>query len=195
MVIAKEDFIPYLASIQNDTKPKIVVLPTVEKAYDIDLKTRQIETPKYLSVERDHKSEVVYFKVDRFFDYMDLTQTVCIIQYITPDNNTRIYAVPYYDIETYATEEKIIFPWCIDGGATATAGTIRYSIRFYKIDEVEQQFIYNLNTQPTQSKILYGMDIQSANADYDLAPTVYDEVLQALSEFSSKLTVWKEMYD
>lgn len=195
MIATAEDYYKYLAYIQSYNQPTIAILPSAEKIYNIDLKTRQIETPEYLSVEHDHKSETVYFKVDRFFDYMDLSQTVCIIQYITADNKARIYNVPFYDIATYAHEDKMLIPWCIDGGATATAGTVQYSIRFYKVDDIGQQFIYNLNTQPTSSKVLYGMEVQEMNSDYDLDPTVYDQVIQKLTEFSQALgTFWEELY-
>ena len=195
MIATPEDYYKYLAYIQSNNRPTIAILPSSEKIYNIDLKTRQIETPEYLSIEHDHKSETIYFKINRFFDYMDLSQTVCIVQYITADNKARIYVVPFYDITTYAHEDKMLIPWCIDGGATAVAGTVQYSIRFYKVDDVGQQFIYNLNTQPTSSKVLYGMEVQEMNSDYDLAPTVYDEVIQKLAEFSQALgTFWEELY-
>lgn len=195
MIISTEEYYKYLAYIQSNNRPTIAILPSSEKVYNIDLKTRQIETPEYLSVEHDHKSETVYFKVDRFFDYMDLSQTVCIVQYVTADNKARIYAVPFYDVTSYADEEKMLIPWCIDGGATAVAGTVQYSIRFYKVDEVGQQFLYNLNTRPSKSKVLYGMDVQDINDDYDLAPSVYDEVIQKLDEFSKALgSFWEELY-
>lgn len=195
MIATAEDYYKYLAYIQSYNQPTIAILPSSEKIFNIDLKTRQIETPKFLSVEHDHKSETVYFKVDRFFDYMDLSETTCVVQYVTADNKARIYVVPFYDIVTYAHEEKMLIPWCIDGGATAAAGTVQYSIRFYKVDEEGQQFIYNLNTQPTSSKVLYGMEVQEMNSDYDLAPTVYDEVVQKLAEFSQALgTFWEELY-
>ena len=195
MIIAAENYYEYLTHIQLNNQPTIAVLPSSDKIYDIDLKTRQIETPKYLSVEHDHKSETIYFKVDRFFDYMDLSQTVCIVQYITADNKARIYAVPFYDITTFAHEDKMIVPWCIDGGATAVAGTVKYSLRFYKVNEAEQQFVYNLNTQPTSSKVLYGMEVQEMNEDYDLSPSVYDEVIAQLTQFRKELgSFWEEMY-
>ena len=195
MIIAAENYYEYLTHIQLNNQPTIAVLPSSDKIYDIDLKTRQIETPKYLSVEHDHKSETIYFKVDRFFDYMDLSQTVCIVQYITADNKARIYAVPFYDITTFAHEDKMIIPWCIDGGATAVAGTVKYSLRFYKVNEAEQQFVYNLNTQPTSSKVLYGMEVQEMNEDYDLSPSVYDEVVAQLTQFRKELgSFWEEMY-
>jgi hypothetical protein len=64
--------------------PSNVFLPYAHNIYDIDLNTRTIRGPSVLSVQRDHKSEIIYFKVDRYFDYMDLSNTVCIIEYIVP---------------------------------------------------------------------------------------------------------------
>lgn len=195
MIISVDEYIKYLSYIQSNNRPAIAVLPSSEKVYEIDLKTRQIETPEYLSVEHDHKSETVYFKVNRFFDYMDLSETTCIVQYITADNKARIYVVPFFDITSYAKEDKMLIPWCVDGGATAVAGPIQYSIRFYKVDAEGQQFLYNLNTRPARSKILYGMEVQDMNEDYDLTPSVYDEVMAMLTEFSNHLGVnWEERY-
>lgn len=195
MIISVDEYIKYLSYIQSNNRPAIAVLPSTEKVYNIDLKTRQIETPEYLSVEHDHKSETVYFKVNRFFDYMDLSETTCIVQYITADNKARIYVVPFYDITSFSKEDKMLIPWCVDGGATATAGPIQYSIRFYKVDAEGQQFLYNLNTSPARSKILYGMEVQEMNEDYDLTPTVYDEVMAKLTDFSNRLGVyWEERY-
>jgi hypothetical protein len=195
MIISVDEYIKYLSYIQSNNRPAIAVLPSSEKVYNIDLKTRQIETPEYLSVEHDHKSETVYFKVNRFFDYMDLSETTCIVQYITADNKARIYVVPFYDITSFSKEDKMLIPWCVDGGATATAGPIQYSIRFYKVDAEGQQFLYNLNTSPARSKILYGMEVQEMNEDYDLTPTVYDEVMAKLTDFSNRLGVyWEERY-
>lgn len=195
MIISVDEYIKYLSYIQSNNRPAIAVLPSTEKVYNIDLKTRQIETPEYLSVEHDHKSETVYFKVNRFFDYMDLSETTCIVQYITADNKARIYVVPFYDITSFSKEDKMLIPWCVDGGATAVAGPIQYSIRFYKVDAEGQQFLYNLNTSPARSKILYGMEVQEMNEDYDLTPTVYDEVMAKLTDFSNRLGVyWEERY-
>jgi len=64
---------------------------------------------------------------------MDLAQTTCVVQYVTPDNESYIYAVPFCDTVTFP--DKIIIPWCISGSATSLSGTVKYIVRFYKIDE------------------------------------------------------------
>jgi len=90
---------------------------------------------------------------------MDLSTTTCIIQYINADGEANIYPVPFFDIQTYANEDKILIPWCIDGKATKKDGIVEYSIRFYKIDANGKKFLYNLNTLPAKSKILYGFEV------------------------------------
>jgi len=108
------------------------LLPSTERIYEIDLNTRTIDAPEWLSVETDHRSETIYFKVPRYFDHMDLTTTVCVIQYINANGEGRVYPVPYYDIttctrenfETLEQEPYILFPWVIDGEATKAAGDV-----------------------------------------------------------------------
>ena len=58
-----------------------------------------------------------------------------------------LYNVPFYDIVSYNTDvqKKILFPWCIDGAATKTAGIVKYSVRFYKVDEHSDTLLFNLN--------------------------------------------------
>jgi hypothetical protein len=196
MITTPEEYYAYLSEIQSANPPSIAILPKAETVYEIDLATRAIETPEYLSVAKDHRSETVYFKIDRYFDYMDLAQTTCIVQYVTADGKARIYPVPFYDITTASDEDKMIFPWCIDGGATAVAGPIQYSVRFYKIDGIAQQFVYSLNTQPTTSKILEGMDVKQLTQDYDITYDTYLDILQKIDEVGDrKFVYWKDMYD
>jgi hypothetical protein len=122
-----------------------------------------------LSVQEDHGSEVIYFEVDRYHDYMDLAFTSCIIHYISPDGTAGLYAVPFYDIRTKMQENKLIFPWCIEGSVSKQEGKISFTIMFYKIDaqpirnELGQvvdskiDYIYRISTLPATTKILKGM--------------------------------------
>lgn len=196
MITTPEEYFAYLFQIQSQNPPTVAILPSAEKVYEIDLNSREIETPDYLSVERDHKSETVYFKINRFFDYMDLSETVCVIQYITADNRARIYAVPFYDIVTCANEDKMVFPWVIDGGATSVAGEIQYSIRFFKLDPLGSNFVYNLNTQPAKSKVLHGIDISTFEEDQDYVMVVdaYSAIMARIDSLSKEQLYWMELY-
>jgi hypothetical protein len=63
----------------------------------------------------DHSSEIIYFKIDRFYDYMDLSTTACLIEYVNAKKETGLYAVPFYDIMSFQNEDKMLIPWCING--------------------------------------------------------------------------------
>lgn len=193
MVTTPEEYYAQLYLIQSQNPPKIAILPTAENTYNVDLESRKIETPEFLSVEHDHQSETIYFKIDRFFDYMDLSTTTCIIQYINAAGEARIYAVPFFDIVTCATEDKMLFPWCIDGMATAAAGPVQYSIRFYKLDPNGKKFIYNLNTLTATSEVKYGMNVQELNPDYDIPATPYQDLLDRIAQIEKMDIYWIEV--
>ena len=52
-----------LYDIQENQKPELAEMFYATKYYDIDLATRTIETPEYLSVAKDHKAENIYFRI------------------------------------------------------------------------------------------------------------------------------------
>lgn len=171
-----------LYNIQKESAPSNVYLPYAHNIYDVDLKTRTIHGPEMISVQRDHRSEVIYFKVDRFIDFMDLANTVCVIEYIIPGDTKRVpylYAVPFYDIAKFAQENKMIFPWNVSGAATLKSGKIEYAIRFFKIDENGSKLIYNLNTLPTTSSILSNIEGSSElmNTEYDIPVEAYESLI------------------
>lgn len=183
-----------LNDIQTKNPPSNVYLPYANNIYDIDLNTRTIYGPSVLSVQRDHKSEIIYFKVDRYFDYMDLSTTICIIEYIVPGDLNRIphiYIVPYYDIYKFIKDGKMIFPWAIGGAATEKDGFLEYAIRFYKIDNSTGESIlaYNLNTLPTSSQILRNIesDGEIMKAEYNIPTEPYEELIYQLQ---NNKTVW-----
>ena len=80
MITTPEEYIAKLYLIQNNNLPTVaLLLPSDETIYNIDLNSRTIEAPEFLSTETDHFAETIYFKVDRYFDNMDSTKTICII--------------------------------------------------------------------------------------------------------------------
>lgn len=181
--------------IQAQTSPTIVNLHKAKKVYDINLNSRKISAPEFLSISRDHKSTVIYFRVDRYYDYMDLASTVCIIQYIPPGSTDRIahtYVVPFYDIISNSDQGKIIFPWVVGGAATQKEGNIEFAIKFYHIemdDDNKPVLAYSLNTEPAKSKILYGLetDDEAMRAEYDISAEAYLALIQQLS---NQRTAW-----
>lgn len=180
----KVDTLEQLYELQKQNAPSNVFLPFAHNIYDIDLRTRKINGPEHISVRRDHKSEVIYFKIDRYFDYMDLANTICIVEYIIPGDTKRVphlYVVPFFDVSKFSHENKMIFPWSVGGAATVKEGTIEYAIRFYKIDGEgkNRKLVYNLNTLPAKSKILPSIegDGEISKAEYDIPVEAYEELI------------------
>lgn len=190
MITSAQEYLANLQKIRDEnlhTEP--LVIPADELIYNVDLNARTIDTPVYLSTETDHIAETVFFAVDRYYETHDLAQSTCIIQYINAKNESYVYVVPVFDLETYADEGKILIPWVIQGHATAAAGTIKYAIRFYHVnvierpnDEKEYEFDYIINTQVAQSRILNGM-----------GETYLDGALSPLEEVAS-VDAWEQLY-
>ena len=180
----KVDTLEQLYELQKQNAPSNVFLPFAHNIYDIDLSTRKINGPEFISARRDHKSEIIYFKIDRYFDYMDLSNTICVIEYIVPGDTKRvphIYIVPFYDTSKFVSEGKMIFPWSVGGAATSREGTIEYAIRFYRIDGEgkNRKLVYNLNTLPAKSKILPSIegDGEILKVEYDIPAEPYEELI------------------
>lgn len=178
-----------LFDIQSKNPPSIVYLPYAHNIYDVNLNTRTIDGPSTLSVQRDHKSEVVYFKLDRYIDYMDLTNTTCLIEYILPNDKDKvphIYVVPFYDTATCIDERKILIPWAIGGAATSQNGKLQYAIRFFKIAEIDNklELVYNLNTLPASTEVKKGLEVNTDNmdAEYDIPVDKYESLIYQLEK-------------
>lgn len=157
MVTDLQKYYNLLYLIQDENMPeKAILLPDTEELLKIDLNKRTIEGPEYLSVATDHRAETLYFRVARYFDNVDLSQMSCIIQFINAEGTSGIYVVPFYDVNTLADTEEMLFPWVIEGAVTAAAGTVVYSVEFFRIAENAAKYVYNLNTLPAKGKVLEG---------------------------------------
>lgn len=134
-------------------------IPDDEPIYEIDLNTRTIHAPEFLSVEEDHRAEIVWFKAPRFFDNIDLYDSACWIQYINADKEQYFYAAPLIVGANEHGNEELLIPWAISEQVAKTAGQIQFSFQFFKLSEDKTQTLFVLNTTPAKSKILNGMRI------------------------------------
>lgn len=198
MITARDDYLDLLYRVQDPNRQdKIIKLPADEPIYEVDLDTRKIGAPKFLSVEYDHNAETIYFEVDRFYDNIDLSTMFCVIQYqnANPDKSRGgyIYPVPYFDIITRAEDNKMLFQWAIEGPATAYSGKVTFSIKFYKISSVTidsadghstelKVYDYVLNTQPSTSEVLHGLDIMATSENYYFEATEVEKIYQEIEK-------------
>lgn len=196
MITSTQEYFSNLNILSNINQPVYAALPSAENIYNIDLNTRTISAPKILSIEKDHKAEVIYFSIDRYADYMDLAQTCCVIQYNVQRkkdnklvNKTYFYPVPFFDIYKKIEEKKILFPWCLDATVTSASGIVEFSICFFKIGtyindngQAEQIYTYKLNTLPAKSEVIQGI------SQYEI--TDEEEIILVNSQFEN---LWNEI--
>ena len=202
MITSPQEYDKLLYKIQDYNAPtEVTLIPNDERVFKIDLNTRSIEAPEFLSVEHEHHAETIYFICDRFYDSMDLANTTCIIEYINANKQGYIYAVPFMDVTT--NPNKIIIPWCIAGPATAFSGDVTFMVCFYTIDKdsIDEALIYNeitgdyqvadesllkyfykLSTLPATSKVLHGMSEEQLHEEYELSARVINLIFQKIEE-------------
>lgn len=203
-----------LFEIQNNNRPQLAKMAYAEDYIEVDWRSRSIGERPILSTARDHKAENVYFIMDRYWDYMDLSTATCIISYKTYPRDpkktgvTGLYAVPYYDIFSHKAipgsleKDRMVIPWCIDGRVTQDEAEVEFAIRFYRIDADGKKIIYNINTTPIISKVLYGLNVQpdgledaeSLAGDYDIAGSMYEHFTQEINDIRRQDVFWIE-YD
>ena len=229
MITTPQDYQELLYRIQDvNRQTTAILLPKDETIYEVDLNTRTIQAPQFLSVEREHNAETIYFKVDRFFDGVDLAKhATCVFCFknANPNKNRNgfVYPPPFIDITTFADENKILIPWVIEGAATAYSGNVTFSIQFYQVEKLiegmtEEEFkiikgrepteleraeatvryVYNLNTIPSTSKVLYGIgevlneNNENYNYDTDTVLEIYARIDKIEKLYDAGL-YWLEM--
>lgn len=198
MVTTALEYYSKLNLVLNENPPMYARLPSAENIYNIDLNTRVIDAPEFLGIEKDHKSETIYFIVDRYSDYVDLATTSCMITYTNVNAKvSRVYSVPFYDIYTFAKEGKMLIPWCLDANVASTAGPVTFAIQFYKIGTIindsgiaEKVFTYNLNTLPATSKVLEGMEIDKMDSSYLLNASQFQVLQEQIDDINALQDVY-----
>ena len=200
--VYNDNFYAFLAQIQNQNSVTIREIPSTVDRIPVNLDTREIEIEKsvykdFLSMEKDHRAEVVYFEVDRFYEDIDLSTYSCIIEYINAaplgEKKLRIYPITLMGVQkvldgkTGQFVEKLLLAWSLGNEATEYAGTIEFSLTFYKISYntneqghlTDCKIAYALHTAPQKGTILHGMD-------YTDSQELESEQYYNLSEFHYK---------
>ena len=114
---------------------KYSILPIQEDYFEIDANTRTITVPEVfrkngLGVMGDNTAETIYFKINRYFDAMDLNTTDIYIQWENSNGDKGISKEWVRDIDTF--DDFMVFGWVLGNNITKSSGTIKFSIRFIK---------------------------------------------------------------
>lgn len=142
-------------------KTVYALIPSDESPFEINANTRTIKIPaefnKCASVVGDDMCEIITFTIDRYFDYVDLTDTDIAIQWKT-NQEEGMSLIKLVDIKTLESEGKIRFGWPITKVLTKNAGNITFSVRFFKRDNAEK-IVYVLNTLPASFTVKESLNL------------------------------------
>lgn len=159
MITSREEYESKILQLSQFPQSLLARLPESEKIYNIDLNSREVESPTLLSITNDHEAEIIYFKVARYFDAQDLLKTSCIIVFTNALNETYFYNVPIVDAYTFSDpkDSYLLIPWAISQDVTKKAGVVKFAFKFYIIDG-GLNFEYILNTKPATTKVEQGLE-------------------------------------
>ena len=155
--------------------------PPREDIWDIDSNTRRVYIPPQfrwiVAVQGDHYSEILTFRIDRYFDGVDLSQKTCIVQFLNAGGNAGTYQVQKRDTTT--EPGKIISQWAGDNVATQFSGELRFIIRFYSTNG-KGLYDFTFNTVPRIVLVHEGLDVT------DEAEKLYPTILMEWMEIVVK---------
>ena len=168
MITGSAEYKEYLKQLSDSYNPPniLIRIPADEHIYNIDWKNRSVEAPNFLGVEADHESEIIFFEMNRYYDNMDLSTCIGMIQFKNAKHEEYLYIIPAYD--TLSSPGKIIFGWNIQSPVTKYGGTVQFSFKFFKIDKTSGELLYELNTLVAKTKVLIGWaNTNGANHKYN----------------------------
>lgn len=151
---------------------KFLRVPLEEGTFDVDMSTRAITVPPEfvthgLGVKGDANAEIVWFKVSRWYDTMDLYQQECYVQWQnakTSGNSPTVFKD--------AVEDFVYYGWVITDDMTSQSGNLDFALRFFTIDRTgsEAKISYSISTQKATCAIknTLSLDVLNAIVDPDL---------------------------
>lgn len=169
---------------------KYTILPIDEDHFEINANTRAISIPASfkkngVAVQGDDLAEVLYFKIDRYFDYMDLNNCDIYIQWETPkaaDGTTIKSVSPAYIRDIASEPGKLIFGWALSDAITANSGNLKFSVRFFQwqnTDDGKKVLAYSFSTLTAQVLIQPSINFNPEKDEYHV-DDVADRLLERL---------------
>ena len=204
-----ETYFSHIENLLGLTKPqdakygrKYSILPIQEEYFEIDANARTIKVPDVfrkngLGVQGDQTAETIYFKINRYFDAMDLYNTDIYIQWENANGDQGLAKEWVRDIETY--DDYMIFGWVLGDLITKVPGILKFSIRFVKTaqqDGSEEKIItYSLNTLTAQAMINQALDLPIGTADDNLNAILAGNFKNTTTQTDSEIRVFKFVYN
>ena len=190
----------------------LIRIPAEEEYFEIDANTREIKVPDAFSKEKnrgicvqgDNTAEVVFFRIARFFDEMDLAvcqtlstdseqQGECYIQWRNAAGEENISKAYAFDV----SENDIIFGWILSDNITHTAGTLEFAVRFVLWNQSAPNiYTYSMSTLTASCVIKPALDFDMTGmvaedlSDILISRPIYSGVVN--SSFGAKPVILSE---
>lgn len=130
-----------LTKTGSDVKGKFLIMPLDEPFFKIDANARAIEIPANfkkngIGVQNDHWAEILYFKVDRYYDYQDLASLNIFINWEFVPSGMRNGGTSGVKVsKAFAPDPDfepnyLVFGWVVDRSMTPSKGTLKFSVSF-----------------------------------------------------------------
>lgn len=168
---------------------KYLMLPLDEPAFEIDANSRTINIPadfkkSGVSVQGDVVAETLFFRIDRFFDYMDFLEADAFVQWKLPNGEEGASVIPYIDYESEQFQGKLILVWPLTQRVTGQAGNLTFSIRFLKKD-ADGKVAYSWNTLPCVLSIKQALQSEFEYTEIEDASGLFTTIITNSEHVSS----------
>ena len=164
--------------------------PPQEDIWDIDSNSRRVYIPPQFrwitAVQGDHNSEILTFRIDRYFDGVDLSEKTCVIQFMNAGGICGTYQAQKFDVAT--EKDKLLFQWAVDNVATQYGGDLTFVVKFYSTGD-DDLYDFMWNSLPTIVNVHAGLDIT------DEAEKLYPTILMEWMEVVVKCKYFIENAD
>ena len=192
-----------------DYRRKYTILPLDENYFNIDTNTRMIEVPASfrkngVGVQGDMGAETLYFKVPRYFDAVDLNNTLIYIQwqYTNSQNGQQEQGISHEWVRDIESEDDyLIFGWVLGGRITEEAGSLQFSVRFIRGDQDKEKNItnisYSLSTLTTTVMINPGLnyDIDMPGMIETLDDIISSNFIDTTTKTDSEIDMFRYVWD
>ena len=181
--------------------PIFTVLPLDKPTFDINANSRAIKVPEEykkngISVQGDEIAEIIYFSVDRYFDSVDLyDEDIRIAIQWEGASHDRVNGLQgvssehIRDITTRKAEDKMIFGWALNSDITKYPGTIKFAVRFYKLqtgDDGQPEITFSLSTLTQSATINPALDFTIKQGNFDAK--VYNDSAKIKNRLKNSVT-------
>lgn len=167
------EYFGYIRELSAINAAKYTRLPLDENYFEINANTRTVTIPEAfakngVSVAGDLIAEILYFKVNRYFDMDDFGSEKKNIFIEWTNANGRTGLSKAYTVDVESEPGYVIFGWPIDAAITEAQGKVQFSVRIYQMDE-NKTLEYSWATIPSTVEIKNSLnfDISALLAEND----------------------------